>query len=563
VHIEEVDFDASPMSRRSLASAPELDMDDVEELPPRRFAPSGPDVVVVQDDLSAAEDIDGHDAADASAHSRKAVVDAESFRGLRLYSKAIETLRIALEIDPESVEIREKLRDVLSESGDSDSAIGEGISLASIYVDRGDRRKAEVELYRVLESDPNHPTANEMLAELARDGGPADAGNISQYTDEHYDSTTTEIAEPDLYSQTFDGEAPLPSYDLEAVSASAALLEEPRNLRGDFDQADDPFAFGRRGVEEPAPPEEDLDDYLEEPTADALAQGAGFVGASSPNPAPIEGIEEALEEAEFFMLRGLTDDARGILVDALSRSPNHPLLIERLREIDGTVDASQSGTHERAGIEEAPLAPVDDGVFDLAASLDALDELEESTRSSRPPTSLRAVDEIDVDQVFAKFKEGVRAQVSESDSSTHYDLGVAYKEMGLLPDAITEFGLAAKDPRLECTCHAMIGMIHLEQSSLDAAAEAYIRGLGAVQKTIDQEMSLYYDLGTVYEMKASNAEALYYFQKIARRDPGYRDVRDRIDALSPRPTAQTQKGSRALQHDDEFEAAFDELFESK
>ena len=109
--------------------------------------------------------------------------------------------------------------------------------------------------------------------------------------------------------------------------------------------------------------------------------------------------------------------------------------------------------------------------------------------------------------------EGVRAQVSDSDSSTHYDLGVAYKEMGLLPDAIKEFALAAQDTKLECTCNAMIGMIYLEKGDLDKSAEAYVRALGATQKTIDQEMSLYYDLGIVYEMKRSNAEALYYFPR--------------------------------------------------
>jgi len=274
--------------------------------------------------------------------------------------------------------------------------------------------------------------------------------------------------------------------------------------------------------------------------------------------AAVEGIEEALEEAEFFMSRGLVDDARGILVDALARSPNHPLLVERLREISGE-NANESGTHERSGIEEGG----EDRAFDIAASLDALDGLEQVTRSSRPPTPLRHVDEVDVDQVFAKFKEGVRAQISESDSSTHYDLGVAYKEMALHSDAINEFAIAARDPRLECTCYAMVGLIHLEQGELDKAAEAYVRALGAPQKTIDQEMSLYYDLGNVYEMKNASAEALYYFQKIARRDPGYRDVKDRIEALRPLNSQRPAPGKRAIQNDDELEQAFDELFESK
>ena len=188
-------------------------------------------------------------------------------------------------------------------------------------------------------------------------------------------------------------------------------------------------------------------------------------------PGGAEGIEEALEEAEFFTLRGLIDDAKAILVDALARAPNHPLLVERLRELDGNRRARAAPTSAPAPEE----IPADDRVFDIAASLDALDVLEQATRSSRPPTSLRPVDEIDVDQVFAKFKEGVRAQISDSDSSTHYDLGVAYKEMGLLPDAITEFAMAARDPKLECTCFSMIGMIQLEQGAVRSGRRVVYR----------------------------------------------------------------------------------------
>ena len=174
---------------------------------------------------------------------------------------------------------------------------------------------------------------------------------------------------------------------------------------------------------------------------------------------------------------------------------------------------------------------------------------------------LSSVQDIDVDQVFEKFKAGVKAQVADNDSATHYDLGVAYKEMGLLPDAVGEFETAARDAARECMCFAMIGLIYLEQNQLDRAAEAYVRALSSAQKTVEQEMSLYYDLGNVYEMKGKNQDALYYFQKIARRDPGYRDVTDRIRQLSP-PPAPVANNARAV-NDDEFDRVFDDLFDSK
>ena len=559
---DDFDFDEAPMSKRSLSDAPDTDVFE-DARPPRPVMASSPDVVVEDEDLEGVEEIDD---AGLRAHANKAISDADSFRSLRLYSKAIETLRIALEVDPQSIEVRQKLRDILSEAGDRDGAIGEMISLAAIHMDEGEMELAENELYQVLETEPGHATAFEMLEQIAAQSAAEEpAAAYTQYTDEHYDSTTTEVAEPELIRDAHDPDAPLPSYDLEEISAAAAIADGASD--GVLGRNEDSFAI--RDSQLDLRGEEDLDDYLEDVphTHDAgRALAAPRHAADLPvrtNPVPVELIEEALEEAEFFTSRGLMDDARTILVDALARSPNHPLLSERLRELDGAMGA-QSGTHERT--DPGQLALVDDRAFDLAASLDALDELEQATRSSRPPTSLRNVDEIDVDQVFAKFKEGVRAQISDADSSTHYDLGVAYKEMGLLPDAIGEFKIAAKDTRFECTCNAMIGMIQLELGQLDEAAESYIAALGAPQKTIDQEMSLYYDLGTVYEMKRSSPEALYYFQKIARRDPGYRDVRDRIEALEPRrqqPQQSAVAGMRQIQSDDELEAAFDDLFESK
>jgi tetratricopeptide (TPR) repeat protein len=276
----------------------------------------------------------------------------------------------------------------------------------------------------------------------------------------------------------------------------------------------------------------------------------------------LEALEEALEEADFFAARGLYEDARAILADQLNKTPNHRLVIERLREVEESLAASGSSqTIERSML--AGGAPLSEAELDVAVSLSGMNQ-------EMPPESLAAevtssMVHVDVDQVFMKFKAGVRAQVAEADSATHYDLGVAYKEMGLIAEAIAEFEAAARDPHRECMCYAMMGLIYLEQNDLERSSDSYIKALGAQSKTVEQEMSLYFDLGTVYEMKNAKKEALYYFQKIARRDPGYRDVSDRIAALvpgSPEP-AKAEKTARAVNDDDDFERAFDDLFEGK
>jgi tetratricopeptide (TPR) repeat protein len=385
-------------------------------------------------------------------------------------------------------------------------------------------------------------------------------------------------------SGDFDPNEPLPSYDLEEIGAEQAMYSEPGSSLGkrSLSAIDDPFG-GPGNPDEPLPSfplgsetdddlglsrdaTTDVTNLVEYDDAEEISNVEDFVppGLAAASAEPnYEGLEDVLDEAEFFAARGLYEDAKAILVEQLGRTPNHKLVLERLGEIEAQLSSSgESQTKERSQLSDHGSGEQAD--YDVAHSLEALDALEPPTESfsAESRQMLSSTQDIDVDQVFEKFKAGVKAQVAENDSATHYDLGVAYKEMGLLPDAVGEFEVAGRDSARECMCYAMIGMIYLEQGQLDRAAEAYVRALSAAQKTVEQEMSLYYDLGNVYEMKGKNQDALYYFQKIARRDPGYRDVADRISHLKPAPIAASQNNARAV-NDDEFDRVFDDLFESK
>jgi tetratricopeptide (TPR) repeat protein len=557
----EVEFIDETTERDALSVAPNAAM----PLPlTRPMMASAPDVVVVDETLEAAEELADPSSFDARGHARKAVVDAESFRKLRLYPKAIEALHIALEIDPRSLEIRQKLRELLVESGDREGAIAETLNMASLQLDNGDLAQTEALIYEVLEIEPEHPEALAMLEHIA----PAQVGYAET------DDGRTRVQAPRDMAHSVDGydpDAPLPSYDLEEIGAEQAMNSEPGRSflqRPAFDVQDDPFEADQPLPSFPMGSEpdarevsgRDLEDYEEEvlevsTVEDFVPQAAAAVAG------PIngtEGLEDILDEADFFATRGLYEDAKAILVEQLSRTPQHPLVLERLREIDTALGSSgESQTIERSQLGKNQEQEALD--FDVAQSLGALDEMELPADSV---AAFNAASDVDVDQVFEKFRAGIRSQVSENDSATHYDLGVAYKEMGLIADAIHEFELAARDAQRECNCFAMIGMVYLEQNQLDRAAESYVRALSAVNKTVEQEMNLYYDLGTVYEMKGKSQDALYYFQKIARRDPGYRDIAERISGLQPEKEAPPVSSSaRAVGDQDEFDSVFDDLFE--
>jgi tetratricopeptide (TPR) repeat protein len=250
--------------------------------------------------------------------------------------------------------------------------------------------------------------------------------------------------------------------------------------------------------------------------------------------------------------------------------PKHPLLVERLLELELAAQqaTASSGTRERpdnaqatADVRSSERVRNSDRAFDIAASLDALNALDglDHPAADSHRNQADASAQVDVEEVFAKFKAGVRAQVAETDSATHYDLGLAYREMDLLDDAIDEFEMAARDPERACVCQSMIGMIHRARGNANAAIEAFNKGLHAEIRTDAQETSLHYELGDIHQARGNVSDALYHFRKIVQRSPNYGDPRgnvvSRIRALqhvSERPSMAQAVGS-----DEEFDSAFD------
>ncbi len=506
--------------------------------------------------------------ADPAARARLLLTRADNFRRAQEHEQAVALLRGGIVDLPGARELREKLCDLLIEMGDQDGAVREMLAFAHHQSGAGDVEGAARLLDEILLLEPGQPEAVRMLGDLGY-AVPSEA--------------YAEVA-PDAPSRTasgsYDPNAPLPSYDLEEVGAAEVLSRAtPIGASGDgpaaqhrpvaTSQLDDPFAG-----EAPLPSfpmDEEATQFMAVPSF--VDRRSAAPPAPPPPPAPAEPAqldEDALEEVEFFTQHGMFDEARGILSEQLSRLPNHPLLLERQREIEAMASAASSPADSRSGAREVPRAASEPGAaidedrsFDIAASLDALDALD----ALEAPAGAGPVDEqqqISVESVFEQFKAGVAAQIPSSDASTHYDLGVAYQEMALLTDAIHEFALAARDPERECVCQAQIGMIHLQLGDVEAAVDAFLRGLQASQKTVEQELQLTYEIGNAYEVRRQTDQALYYFQRVARINPEYNDMRGAVSAriarLQPAPKAAAQpKAVGADLMSDEFDAAFDDL----
>ncbi len=490
---------------------------------------------------------------DPALRARQIVATVDAYRRAKDYDQAVSLLLESVDELPGSRDLREKLCDVLIEAGDQAEAVRQMLAFARWLATNSDVEGAARILDEVLLLEPAEADAMAMLRELGY-AVPSDEA-AEQYPAE---------ASPEIPQQPgYDPNAPLPSYDLEEVGAGEALSSH-RSFAPS--QLDDPFDVGNAPLpsfpmdEEPAPYGEGPFDSAEI----AVPQPAPVSPRAAGEPAGTFD-EDALEEVEFFVAQGMFDEARSLLEEQLQRLPKHPLLLERLRELEEQAAAAQgsgSGTHvvpRDAPPSASPLS-LEDRSFDIAATLDLLDALD----AGPPPQAAADPNQISVESVFQQFKAGVAAQISESDAATHYDLGVAYKEMALFSDAIQEFELSARDPGRECVCQSMIGMIHREMGNIDAAIDAFIRGMQAPAKTREQELALTYEIGDCYESRHAPDQALYYFQRVARAEPGYSDMRgsaaERVRRLEPAPAPkQTTAMAVGAESVDEFDAALDDL----
>ena len=140
--------------------------------------------------------------------------------------------------------------------------------------------------------------------------------------------------------------------------------------------------------------------------------------------------------------------------------------------------------------------------------------------------------------MFAEFKEDVEEGADQAeDPDTHYNLGVAFKEMGLLDEAIGE---------LQKVCHAIekghpfsqvmqaytwLAHCFLEKGAPEASVKWYEKALHVPSIDEESKMAVYYELGSAHEAAGNKKAALTSFNEVYSNNIDYRDVAERIKAL--------------------------------
>ena len=236
--------------------------------------------------------------------------------------------------------------------------------------------------------------------------------------------------------------------------------------------------------------------------------------------------QDQLGELDFFIQQGLLDDAAKLLSKIRDAFPDHP-----------DVTARQAMLKARGWDEERPAAAAssaaelfseEEQFFDLAAELEK--ELAEEEMVAEATGAGKASD-VSIEDLFKEFQRGVAEQVHEEDYDTHFNLGLAYREMGLLDEAIGEFQLSAKSPDYLVESASMIGACYLDKGLPEQGAEWYQRALGAPSLPLETELGLRYELGRAHEQAGNTSAALACFGEVLAINPTFRDVVDRVSKL--------------------------------
>jgi len=121
----------------------------------------------------------------------------------------------------------------------------------------------------------------------------------------------------------------------------------------------------------------------------------------------------------------------------------------------------------------------------------------------------------------------------EIDSQTDLDLGLAFREMGLLDLAVARFRKALHRGGRRVYCHMMIGLCYLDGGRVAEGIRELKDGLYLEEVTGREEVGLLYELGEAYRSLGEQSEALYYYRRVSRMAPSFRDVQRRMSDLSP------------------------------
>ncbi|MGE5725778.1 MAG: tetratricopeptide repeat protein [Acidobacteriota bacterium] len=315
---------------------------------------------------------------------------------------------------------------------------------------------------------------------------------------------------------------------------------------------------------------------LTQPVVDSVVKSAG-AGERA------EAIASLVEEVKFYLQHQLWEEAEAAIAKCEVQYPDVPELHGFREQLRAHAANSKKKSAARpapapAAAAASPAAPskgiLGDMVSDLESALgDDFAAAQPATTSPQParmaaaaaagagssaplaapmpalataapavsPSGAAAAQaDSELEEIFTEFKEGLEESAAPSqaeDPETHYNLGVAFKEMGLLDESIGELQkVCLAVERGQPFPHVMqaftwLAAAFLEKGVPQAAIRWYEKALHLPTIDEDARIALHYELAAAYEACENKQAALSHFLEVYGANIDYRDVAERIKAL--------------------------------
>jgi tetratricopeptide (TPR) repeat protein len=264
-----------------------------------------------------------------------------------------------------------------------------------------------------------------------------------------------------------------------------------------------------------------------------------------------EDVDEKIAEADVYMQQGLSREAGKILEELQSVHPDNSEIRQRLSRITGMSEAGEAVKTGEPDTDEQDIFEIPEEALSGPAN-QASHIMQESFNQDTITTEKEGYEDFsiseqdifeaqdmpepvfdsDVMEVFDEFKKGLEKELGDEDSETHYNLGIAYKEMGLLDDAIKEFQTARKDPLRNIQSLTMLGLCYMDKGLFTLAIESLEKALAAIDTKDESYWAIQFDLAAAYEKNSDPEEALRLYTEVFGWNAKFRNVADKVNEVN-------------------------------
>lgn len=511
-----------------------------------------------------------------AAEDKKASI-GELFALVRIATKADRNklaekhLRHIFKLDSKNRKAKEKLAEIFMATAEQEEKTEDLFERADKAVEEGQPAKAKSAYMEVLSLDPDNIDAKSRLNQLylqetrLQASAPVEELDIFETSAQSMEpepeavrierSKTVSEKDVDLFSEEFTSAAEVrldSTFDKSRTEPEDVFAKE--DIFTDIDnnvQVEEVDVFAEPAVEEtePAQPKQTEDIVSEQPPVaaeapeeiDAFGEDDQYetditeeIGMFE---APDEEAAEKVEEVDLFAVpeekavpaAEPEKEEIDLFADALG-TPGQPREFTEETKEEAAESESVEPEEEKGGLFDDVFGTEDsdDKSKKSAVDSDAFDDLL-SDLSSEEPMQEAAGDDLFGD-IIQDFKAGLSEDQSEN-AETHFNLGIAYREMDSIKEAITEFerALALGDPNMEFTINQNLGECY-EDIGQYAQAAQYIQSALDVSADVDEReiLDLMVDLGQVYIQLEEYAKAIDLLNEVDNVNSNYRGCRNII-----------------------------------